>query len=477
MLTEKHVQILLAEDAATKLSILSPQTVDTTTISASASAKTTQTHTVSGVGEMALEPFTSTVSKVSSKIDLQQILFAVDTGRLASRCLSFLSMSDRLRAFGLTSVAFRRIESVDFTLTKTDFKLDILKEILDVLEDPTNKNLFQIKRNPSGFLRLNNDLINLIKNKHLLGLIPDAAELRLNFWPGDLYSHLGAKIVPESTHTHPGAFFSFIVEGAYLHGIYRPSTNTENEALTVIRGTKFKGNKKFETLPEKHYLEPLQEEVVQSTSNYAYFSNSIIHKVIRRLAASNAEQDHGTLSVNTVFDAPKSEQTQVYNLYKNKPEDFIEEYETLPQELATDTLETIKVLLRNKIKSLTVPKAPTFVTSEISGAEVHTSGPIATDKRELSLDLLAEDTAEMLSLDSYTNGLGGTPVVHKATVGAGINRNTFFGADHDSFNAVVGAITKDDMDAAIALPDITPLKNQEVATESQEIQETTLTVF
>ena len=58
----------------------------------------------------------------------------------------------------------RRFNKVDYALTNVDFKIALMTEVLGVLSNPKYEDQLKVARNPSGFLRLNNDLIKLIKN-------------------------------------------------------------------------------------------------------------------------------------------------------------------------------------------------------------------------------------------------------------------------------------------------------------------------
>ena len=64
-------------------------------------------------------------------------------------------------------------------------------------------------KNESGFIRINIPVDNSLSNK--------IEKLRLNYWNPEA----GLEILPESIHTHPRYFESFIIQGGYKHELYK----------------------------------------------------------------------------------------------------------------------------------------------------------------------------------------------------------------------------------------------------------------
>lgn len=286
----------------------------------------------------------------------EDVMFRGSTNKIARTLFGFLDEKDRAK-LSTPCVDARRLEHVDKALTNVDFKIELMSQILAALEDNDYAAQLSVSRNPSGFLRLNNDLIHLIKNPAILKeVLPDAAELRLNFWPGNLYKNLGAKLEPETGHSHPRGFTSFIVTGGYRHDIHFSSDNPNDPSFMVYKGIVGKKSKTFEKQKERHHLAPVLRETVAPASEYAYFSTSMIHNVHERLPAKTGEMDHGTLSINIVFDALKSAPTPEYNLYMNNEESLVEKYDQLEPKLAQETLSIVQGLLRNKITELSNSK-------------------------------------------------------------------------------------------------------------------------
>lgn len=316
---------------------------------------------------------TTTTTVTPPKKTLTDVLFGGSTGKISRNLMGFLSEEDR-DSLSKTCVNARRFDKVDRTMTDIDFKIKLMSEILAVLENPIYEEKLTVSRNPSGFLRLNNDLISLIEDKELLNAIPNAAELRLNFWPGALYKHLGARLEPETGHSHPRGFTSFIVTGGYKHDIHFPSTNPKDPGFMVYKGTVAKTGKTFEKLEGTHHLAHAIRETVSPESQYAYFSKEMIHQVHERIPAELESEDHGTLSINVVFDKLKSQEVAEYDLYMNNEGSLVERYDQLEPILAQNTLEIVRGLLKNKIIELTESKKEkALVTIESPTLEVRAS--------------------------------------------------------------------------------------------------------
>lgn len=364
-------------------------------------------------------PSIEEISTTKRAKTFNDVFFSANTGNIAHKLLSFLGDKDRA-SFKAVSVDARRLTTVDEVISQNSFKVELMQEILGVLDDERYASQLSVSRNPSGFLRLNNDLIKLIKNQDLLKIIPDAAELRLNFWPGDLYQRLGAKLEPETQHTHPRGFCSFIVTGGYIHNIYLPSDNRDDKAYKhVVHGVVSPSGKSFEVLPGTQYLAHVKAEEVKSSSDYAYFSTGLTHEVAERIKAKTTEEDVGTLSINVVFKPLESAKQAEYTLYLNEASSLVEEYPKLSAELAYETLEIVKGLLRERIAALMAP------------------------------------------IDEKTTEVKAETVI--APVSVSTNRHSLF----DSFEETIAVLN--DEDKHLALPAITPITSTETADDADKL--------
>ncbi|CDZ77870.1 hypothetical protein BN59_02163 [Legionella massiliensis] len=339
------------------------------------------------------------------------VMYNGSTGKVARTIYGFLNDKERAK-LSSTSVDARRFESVDRTLTDDKFKVSLMTEILNVLDNPDYAEQLSISRNPSGFLRLNNDLIRLISKPELLNALTDAAELRLNFWPGDLYPNLGAKLEKETGHSHPRGFTSFIVTGGYYHDIHLPSNNEKDPGYMVFRGYVEPDKKRFEKQEGTHHLEHQVREKFEASSGYSYFSTSMIHNVVDPLHAESPENDHGTLTINVVFNALKSAPIPEYDLYMNDAASLVEKYDKLSPELAGETLEIVKGLLRGKIKELTATieeKETANIPSPVEETKVSNSPTTFfshKDSFDLAIDELNSELDDNIGLPILSNTEG-----------------------------------------------------------------------
>lgn len=282
---------------------------------------------------------------------LNDVMFNTSAGHIAHKILGFLDNPAR-GALAKTSREFSRLERVDRALTDGEFKIQLMNEILAVLLNEEYAANFKVSRNPSGFLRINNDLISLIENPQLLKALPGAAELRLNFWPGELYTNLGAKLEKETAHSHPKGFVSFIVNGSYKHDLHMPSTDSSDPSFMVFDGVETDGVKRFAKRSGSHHLRHVNLETVSSENPYIYFgSTDMVHQVATRVPAKSLEEDHGTLSVNVVF-APTLGKPIKYSLYMHDESSLVERYEQLDAARAVEALTIITTLLKKGIDDL-----------------------------------------------------------------------------------------------------------------------------
>ncbi|HHF7344082.1 TPA: hypothetical protein ACPSKB_000483 [Legionella feeleii] len=389
MLTEDSVRSLVEQDKVVATPGIPPATLKVTpqvTPSEDASAITT---------------IVSTKPKTEPKT-FQDIFHGGSTNKLSRKLFSFLDERDRSR-LAMTCVDARRLDSVDRALTNVGFKITLMTAILEVLENPVYAEHLTVSRNPSGFLRLNNDLIGAIKDPRILKVIPDAAELRLNFWPGDLYESLGARLEPETRHSHPRGFCSFIVHGGYKHNIYHSSSNPKDPGFTEVVGTvqpvsKAKSFKKKET--PQHLSHVLKEDVTATPEGYAYFPVRMIHEVASRTKASVRGDDHGTLSINVVFKTHKSAPVATYSIFMEREESLVEVYDQLPTMLAQQALEIVRNLLKGQIRFFTASMErvkPSSTPASFFGRDTSTSTFTATVE-----ELRGEDTHVKLPTLSST---------------------------------------------------------------------------
>ena len=219
---------------------------------------------------------------------------------------------------------------------------------------------------------------------------------------------------------------------AYEHHIHIPSTNPndpDDHGFMVFRGKKINGENKFEKLEGAHYLANAIRETFEPKSEYSYYSTQLIHQVAERIPAKTPDQDHGTLTINVVFKPLESAPIPQYDIYVHDEKSLVEKYDQLQPDLAKNTLEIVKGLLRNKIAELT-----------------------------------ESQKAKAVSLDSVkASNSPATLFAHKDS--------------KDSFEAVVGAV-HDDEEESVNLPNLSkkkePVKQANVPQE--ETTDTGLTV-
>lgn len=352
----------------------------------------------------------------------QDVFHGASTNKLSRKLFSFLDTAKDRASLASTCVDAHRLDCVDKALTNVEFKVTLMTAILEVLENPVYAEHLTVSRNPSGFLRLNNDLIGAIKDPRILKVIPDAAELRLNFWPGDLYDSLGARLEPETRHSHPRGFCSFIVTGGYKHNIYHPSSNPSDPDFTEVVGSVEPGTKaksfKTKATPQ-HLAHVLQEEVTVSPESYAYFPVRMIHEVASRIKSPSKLTDHGTLSINVVFKTHKSAPVATYSIFMEREESLVEVYDQLPPKLAQQALAIVRELLARQIlffaSSITKVKAPSTPAS-FFGASASFKATVEELREEeedsnVKLPILAPKKASSTVVE-----VGKPPVVETASV-------------------------------------------------------------
>lgn len=288
-------------------------------------------------------------------LDFQKTFYGVSTGRLMQNLCFFLPSETR-KKLALTCRDAYRFEKVDRALTRNEFKIALMEDILRVLESEEYMQQLQVFRNPSGFLRLSNILKHL--NPALMAELPQGCNVRLNFWPADIHSELGAAFALETRHSHPRGFCSFIVSGGYEHYLYTSSNNHSGTPASVVKISIGEGGKKTFTPQNKlKYLSaPIKEKLSENENRYAYFSNSLIHQVASRITTqieSPSSRDEGTLSINVVFTA-KHQKNPKYSLYLTSYDknNVVEKYDELSSEQSINTLQIVVKILGKKIEEL-----------------------------------------------------------------------------------------------------------------------------
>jgi hypothetical protein len=113
-------------------------------------------------------------------------------------------------------------------------------------------------------------------------------KIRLNFWCPEANSH----IHPESIHTHPGYFESFIISGGYEHELYK-SADANANAIKYHNYKIIKSSfrKSFAYIGDA-YLQSLGSESVQK-NQIALLNTHLIHRVLHT--------NPNTLTINALF--------------------------------------------------------------------------------------------------------------------------------------------------------------------------------
>ncbi len=127
-------------------------------------------------------------------------------------------------------------------------------------------------------------------------------KIRTNYWTPDSKVNIN----PESIHTHPYYFESYLVKGGYSHELYEPG-NKGHEEYDLYRILKQGTNKHFAFI-ESVPLQFIKNEAV-SQGDIKTFDQELIHRV------TNTEPK--TLSLNVVFDESE-EDAALYNVFLSK---------------------------------------------------------------------------------------------------------------------------------------------------------------
>ena len=152
-----------------------------------------------------------------------------------------------------------------------------------------NKDQLACQKNESGFIR-----INIPVSEDVLADSPDLRslqKLRLNFWDPEA----GVTLQPESVHSHPNYFESYILSGGYTHQLYKAVSGRDEI-------TDYSGYQVFRIIKSNH-TKSVAYQGFSFLSNLGKFSvrqgaiASIPTTVIHRVIATDPE----TLTLNAVF--------------------------------------------------------------------------------------------------------------------------------------------------------------------------------
>ncbi|MFA6065670.1 MAG: hypothetical protein WC707_00635 [Candidatus Babeliaceae bacterium] len=161
----------------------------------------------------------------------------------------------------------------------------------------TNIDKLACQKNESGFIRINIPILKQVRSK-FCGI----KKIRANYWT----PNAGIVISPESIHTHPNYFESFIVKGGYNHEIYEPG-NKKNSKYDLYRILKDGDSKSFVFIGDTS-LQFVKNECVEQGAIKA-FDKKMIHRVMNTMPE--------TLSLNVVFNDNNEDQAS-YNIYLTK---------------------------------------------------------------------------------------------------------------------------------------------------------------
>lgn len=163
-----------------------------------------------------------------------------------------------------------------------------------------NLNRLACQKNESGFVRVNVPLTKNIKSQ-----FDGIEKIRLNYWS----PRTGIAIRPESIHTHPTYFESYLVKGGYTHATYA-NGDKDDMAYDLYRIFKDKGEKSFAFIG-KSKLKFIKNESFEK-NKIITFDKDLIHKVIYTKPE--------TLTVNVIFDqmAQEDKDKDYYNVYLTK---------------------------------------------------------------------------------------------------------------------------------------------------------------
>ena len=191
------------------------------------------------------------------------------------------------------------------------------------------KNIDKIacQENESGFLRIGIPLNEEKKNEY-----PGLEKLRVNYWS----QLVKIEIVPESIHTHPGYFESFIITGGYQHALYNIGSNKDelHDCYRILK----QGARRTMAFMGKVPIVFSKMEVVRAGEIKAIHLD-LIHRVVETMP--------NTLSLNAVW---REESRDYYDLFLTEsasPEDDVR------TERALLSNQDSRIIIKNIINSLT----------------------------------------------------------------------------------------------------------------------------
>lgn len=152
------------------------------------------------------------------------------------------------------------------------------------------------QKNESGFIRINIPMVKTIKSE-----FSGVQKLRLNYWSPEA----DISIQPESIHTHPSYFESFIVKGGYTHEIYELGGKGAKD-YDLYRILKNGGDKSFVFIGQSK-LNFLKTESKEK-DDIVVFDKALIHRVLHNKPK--------TLTLNVIFDGTEHE--NYYDVYLTK---------------------------------------------------------------------------------------------------------------------------------------------------------------
>ena len=161
----------------------------------------------------------------------------------------------------------------------------------------SNINKLACQKNESGFVRVSIPITTDAKAQ-----FKGIKKIRANYWTPEA----NVNISPESIHTHPSYFESFIIRGGYSHEIYELSDGRQPKYnfYRILKNGSVRNCDFIGQVP----LKLIKNEAVRHGS-IKVFNKDMIHKVLYTAPK--------TLSLNVVFDDHESEHS-FYNLYLTK---------------------------------------------------------------------------------------------------------------------------------------------------------------
>ncbi len=197
---------------------------------------------------------------------------------LASTCIDICSQALKGKFVQETNEKTGRLSAEDFKI--------LVKHATKHLE---NSDSIQVERNPSGFFRIR---IDIPKEFHLANQIET---IRLHYWPS---TEEKIKIV-EALHDHPRYFESMILNGGYIHNIYKKAEvpSAANHPLRFHRIVKIPNSQErtIFCLGTSNLEDVGQQETKKNM--ILHFPKSLVHQV--------KSFESNTLTINAVFKGEK----------------------------------------------------------------------------------------------------------------------------------------------------------------------------